>query len=106
MDKATQRGAKACKDHAVLIKTSLFGYIGHIANKKSSMLIILQGMNQSLAQISMLVIYEASNNKNVVSDSAHVFASNQTSHGYTAYYLHSNDITTRGSLSLIQTQLS
>ena len=73
---------KACKDPSVLKNTSLFGSIDFIANKQLSLMIMPQGMNQNTAQISMLVIYETCNNGNVINDSAHVFISNQTSHGW------------------------
>ena len=66
----------------VLLKSAAFSGLDYIANKKLSLKVICQGMNTKTAEISMLVIYECRNINDLIEHSAHIYLSNQTSHGW------------------------
>ena len=77
-----EQRTKEHTDTAVLKTSALFGSIDYIANEKLTMMFMPQGLNENMAEIYTLVIYECSNSGNVIQKSAHVFISNQTSHGW------------------------
>lgn len=69
---------KVYTDTAILKNSALFGSIYYVANKQLTMMIIPQGLNKNMAEISLLVIYQCNKSGNVIQNSAHTFISNQT----------------------------
>ena len=70
------------ENETLLPKTAAFSGIDFIANKTLSLKVVAQGIMTKLAQASMLVIYECRNIMGVKKQSAHIFISNQTAHGW------------------------
>ena len=79
---------KACKGPTLLKKTNSFGSRDYVANEKLSTMIMPQGLDKSLAEVSKLVIYESSNNEKDTKTSAHVYISKQNRMDGTVLYLH------------------
>ena len=65
-----------------LKKNTAFTSIDFIGNKKLMCKSLTQGLATKLAQISILVIYECRHIENSIKQSAHIYLSNQTSHGW------------------------
>ena len=59
-----------------------FTGIDYIANKKLKLKVTPQGINTQVPAISILVLYECLNVDGAIKDSAHIYVSNQTSHGW------------------------
>ena len=76
--------AKICSDDngIILPKSAVFTGIDYIANKKLSLKVVSQGMNTNLAHVSILVLYECRNINDSIAESAHIYLSNQTAHGW------------------------
>ena len=70
-------------DNKIALQDSAtFISIDFIGNKKLICKSVTQALNTKLAQVSILVIYECKNVDNKIQESAHIYVSNQTSHGW------------------------
>ena len=75
---------KICREHdqILLPQTAVFSSIDFIANKTLSPKVVSQGTSTKLPQISILIIYECRNINDTIKQSAHVYISDQTEHGW------------------------